>query len=263
MKKLTFASVGLTAIAAALRTAAAADADVYGPPPVAYGPPVTVVLFTWTGFYFGGHVGGAWGHKTESGNPYPFVFDTITPAPASVNVNGWLGGGQIGGNYQIGSLVFGAEADVSGANLNGNSSCASTSLLNGALPPANCKVKVEGVGTIAARLGVAFDRVLVYGKGGAAWAGDKFTVTGAFTVPPSTGFGFEGLEARTGWTAGVGVEWAFYRHWSASLEYDFYQFGHRTTLMSDTINGFTGNMDAKQSVQVVKLGLNFHMWSGW
>ena len=153
MKKLTFASVGLIAVAAALRTAAAADADVYGPPPVVYGPPVTVVLFTWTGFYFGGHVGGAWGHKTESGNPYPFVFDTITPSPASVDVNGWLGGGQIGANYQIGSLVFGAEADVSGANLNGNSSCASTSLLNGALPPANCKVKVEGVGTIAARLG--------------------------------------------------------------------------------------------------------------
>ena len=86
MKKLTFASVGLIAVAAALRTAAAADADVYGPPPVVYGPPVTVVLFTWTGFYFGGHVGGAWGHKTESGNPYPFVFDTITPAPASVDV---------------------------------------------------------------------------------------------------------------------------------------------------------------------------------
>ena len=93
MKKLTFASVGLIAVAAALRTAAAADADVYGPPPVVYGPPVTVVLFTWTGFYFGGHVGGAWGHKTESGNPYPFVFDTITPSPASVDVNGWLGGG--------------------------------------------------------------------------------------------------------------------------------------------------------------------------
>jgi hypothetical protein len=50
MKKLTFASVGLIAVAAALRTAAAADADVYGPPPVVYGPPVTVVLFTWTGF---------------------------------------------------------------------------------------------------------------------------------------------------------------------------------------------------------------------
>src|SRR5262249_8466054 len=162
MKKLSFASVGLIALAAALRTAAAADADVYGPPPVVYGPPVTVVLFTWTGFYFGGHVGGAWGSKDATGNRDPFGLGTIKPAPASVKGSGWLGGGKIGGNYQIGSLVFGAEADASGANLNGNSSCASTSFLNGALPPANCKVKVEGVGTIAARLGVAFDRVLVY-----------------------------------------------------------------------------------------------------
>src|SRR5260370_15437859 len=112
MKKLTFASVGLIAVAAALRTAAAADADVYGPPPVVYGPPVTVVLFTWTGFYFGGHVGGAWGHKTESGNPYPFVLDTITPAPASVNVNGCLGGGPIGGPSPICSCVFGAGAGI-------------------------------------------------------------------------------------------------------------------------------------------------------
>src|SRR5262249_126568 len=149
--------------------AAAAEADVYGPPPVVYGPPVTVVIFSWTGFYFGGHVGGGWGHKDVNGTPYGFLADTITPAPASVAVSGWLGGGQIGGNYQIGSLVFGAEADASGANLTGSSSCASTSLLNGALPPANCKVKVEGAGTIAARLGVAFDRVLLYGKGGGAW----------------------------------------------------------------------------------------------
>src|SRR5262249_50435737 len=114
MKKLIFASVGLIAVVVALRTATAANADVDGPPPVVYGPPVTVVLFTWTGFYFGGHAGGAWGHKTETGNPYSFfnglLTDTITPAPASVDVNGWLGGGQIGANYQIGSLVFGAEA---------------------------------------------------------------------------------------------------------------------------------------------------------
>src|SRR5262245_59936430 len=129
MKRLTFASVGLIAVAAALRTAAAAAADVYGPPPVVY-PPVTVVIFTWTGFYFGGHVGGGWGSKNETGTPYGFfngiLADTITPAPTSVDVSGWLGGGQIGANYQAGALLFRVEADVSGANVPGSSSCAST-----------------------------------------------------------------------------------------------------------------------------------------
>src|SRR5262249_55701959 len=70
MKRLFFACGGLIAVAAALRPAAAAEADVYGPPPVVYGPPVTVVIFTWTGFYFGGHVGGGWGSKNETGTPY-------------------------------------------------------------------------------------------------------------------------------------------------------------------------------------------------
>jgi len=92
MKKLTFASVGLIAVAAALRTAAAADADVYGPPPVVY-PPVTVVIFTWTGFYFGGHVGGGWGSKNETGTPYGFFnvrqlhVGHRLPIPASVHRN--------------------------------------------------------------------------------------------------------------------------------------------------------------------------------
>ncbi len=258
MKKLTFASVGLIAVAAALRTAAAADADVYGPPPVVYGPPVTVVLFTWTGFYFGGHVGGAWGHKTESGNPYPFVLDTITPAPASVDVNGWLGGGQIGGNYQIGSLVFGAEADVSGANLNGNSSCASTSLLKGALPPANCKVKVEGVGTIAARLGVAFDRVLVYGKGGAAWASDKYSFT---SVTPTLLPTFNGSETRWGWMVGAGLEYAFYDNWSAKIEYNYLGFNTGNFTFTDVTGSFFLNNSIQQQLHVVKAGINYR-W-GW
>lgn len=115
--------------------------------------------------------------------------------------------------------------------------------------------------SVTARLGYAIDRVLVYGKGGVAWAGDKYDVTGSLA---GTAFGFEGLDQRSGWTAGAGAEWAFSRHWSAFLEYDYHWFGDRTILMSDNINGFAGFMDVKQSVQVVKVGLNFHMWSsGW
>ncbi|HEY6602854.1 MAG TPA: porin family protein, partial [Xanthobacteraceae bacterium] len=76
MKKLSVASVGLMALA--LQPAAAAEAEVpYGPPPVLYAPAPAVVIFTWTGFYFGAHVGGGWAHKTETAFPYNFVGDII------------------------------------------------------------------------------------------------------------------------------------------------------------------------------------------
>ena len=60
------------------------------------------------------------------------------------------------------------------------------------------------------------------------------------------------------------MEWAFSRSWSTSIEYDHYAFGHSRILMSDPINGFAGIVNTKQTVQVVKAGLNFHIWAaGW
>jgi hypothetical protein len=46
------------------------------------------------------------------------------------------------------------------------------------------------------------------------------------------------------------------------LEYDYYQFGHHSVLMSDAVNAASGPVDFKQSVQIAKVGLNFHMWDG-
>ena len=163
MKKLSVASVGLMALA--LQPAAAAEAEVpYGPPPVLYAPAPAVVIFTWTGFYFGAHAGGGWAHKTETAFPYNFVGDIINPAQFSLDASGWLAGGQIGAQYQAGAWVLGAEADASGANLTGNGSCPSSSSLTGAQLTGTCDVKVVGLGTFAGKLGAAFDRLLVYGR---------------------------------------------------------------------------------------------------
>jgi opacity protein-like surface antigen len=100
---------------------------------------------------------------------------------------------------------------------------------------------------------------LLYARAGAAWAGDKYSITGTFL---GTAFGFEGLDNRFGWTAGGGVEWAFAKVWSARLEYDYYQLGHHSALMNDAINGLSGVLSVQQSVQTVKLGVSFHMWAG-
>jgi outer membrane immunogenic protein len=155
--------------------------------------------------------------------------------------------------------VVGIEGAASGSTMKGSTTVQLP--LGNPGDTALVTARTDFIPSVTARVGYAIDRVLLYAKGGVAWAGDKYTVTGAFA---GTGFGFEGLDVRTGWTAGGGVEWAFSRHWSASVEYDYYQFGRGNVLMSDSINAFSGVVDAKQSVQVVKAGLNFHMWaSGW
>jgi outer membrane immunogenic protein len=258
MRKLTFASVGVIALAAALKPAGAAEVDLYGPPPVLYAPAPAVVIFTWTGFYFGGHVGGGWAHKTMTGTPYNFSGDTITPSQFSVDASGWLGGGQIGAMYQAGSWVFGAEADASGANLTGSSSCTSSSFLGNPVPVATCNVRVVGLGTIAGRLGYAVDRLLVYGKAGGGWANDKYGFTSPNIALLPT---FNGNETRWGWMVGAGVEYAFYDNWSAKIEYNYLGFRHSSLQFTDTTAQFFLNTDIQQQMHLVKLGLNYR-W-GW
>jgi outer membrane immunogenic protein len=265
MKRLTVASILVMALAAALQPATAADTGVpYGRPPAVYAPPPAVVIFTWTGFYFGAHAGGGWGHTDENGSPFRVAPDAlIAPPPMGVDVSGWLAGGQIGANYQAGPWVFGAEADASGANLTGSTTCTSTSIVAGVvisgLPlPANCSVKVVGLGTIAARLGVALDRTLIYGKGGAAWANYKYDLTSQDVVLLPT---FSGNETKWGWMVGAGIEYAFFDNWSAKLEYNYMGFNTSTPQFTDTTGRFFLNTSIHQQLHVVKAGINYR-W-GW
>ena len=270
MKKLTFASVAVMALAAALQPAGAADTDVlYGRPPVVYAPQPAVVIFTWTGFYFGVHGGGGWGHTDVNGSPYSIASTSpavIAPPPVGIDVSGWLAGGQIGANYQAGSWVVGAEADVSGANLTGSTTCISTLIVAGVvfdrLPlPANCSVKAVGLGTIAGRLGFALDRTLVYGKGGAAWANYKYDLTPDNEVADLLPT-FSGNETKWGWMLGAGVEYAFFDNWSAKIEYNYLAFSTSNHQFTGTGAGqFVLNTGIQQQLHLVKAGINYR-W-GW
>jgi outer membrane immunogenic protein len=266
MRKLIFASVGVIALAAALKPAGAADTDLlYGPPPVVYAPAPAVVIFTWTGFYFGAHGGGGWSHKTETGTGFNYFGDILTPTQFSVDASGWLAGIQIGATYQVGSWVYGAEADASGSNLTGSSACSSTST-TGAVVAANCSVKVNGLGTIAGRMGYAIDRLLVYGKAGGAWANDQYNDVASTATYPFRGTTlvaptFGGNETRWGWMVGAGAEYAFYDNWSAKIEYNYLGFRHTSLQFTDTTGNFFLNTDIQQQIHVVKAGINYR-W-GW
>jgi outer membrane immunogenic protein len=255
MKKLLLANIAISVLGAG-GTALAADMPVKAPP-VAAPPP-----FTWTGCYLGAHLGGGWARKDIT-DPVQLVQDSFSGAPlttgvttASASPSGVVVGGQFGCDYQFASnWVAGIEGAASGSNMSDSKTVALPLGVPG--EQARVTARTDFIPSVTARLGYAMDRLLLYARGGASWAGDKYTVTGTFL---GTGFGFEGLDARSGWTAGGGVDWAFWGNWSASLEYDYYQFGHGTVRMSDSTNVLSGLVDAKQSVQAVKFGLNFHMW---
>jgi len=221
--------------------------------------------FTWTGCYMGAHAGGIW-TRTDATDPVLLVQDnvafgipgsTVGTTTANVRQSGAVIGGQIGCDYQFSpSFVVGIEGGASGSTLKGSTLVPFQPAVAFPGETALVKVTTDFIPTLTARVGYAVDHWLFYGKGGAAWAYNKYSVIGAFQGTP---FDAEGLSIKTGWTVGAGVEWAFAEDWSARLEYDYYDFGRSNVLMSDATNGFASIVTYRQSAQMVKLGLNFRV----
>ena len=250
MKKILLA---LSAIAIGTAAASAADlpartytAPLLPPPPV----------FSWTGFYIGANMGGAWTNNRWT--------DTLllTNFNNNNNNNGrFIGGGQIGGNYQIGQFVIGGEWDFDWAGNNNNNNV-------GVVIPAGTIVVNNNnnswITTVAARFGWAVDHWLLYGKAGGGWVGNNnLTVTnlttgmslncGTFTTLTNCG------KNTGGWLVGAGFEYAFTNNWTVKFEYDYLGLGNRTFVIPATApflpgDTFTSN---NRNVQMVKVGVNY------
>jgi outer membrane immunogenic protein len=254
-----------SALAIVMVAGAAQAADLLTKAPVLKAP--AGAPFSWTGFYIGGHAGGGWGDKKWSDFFDPINTSDRTSGPdASYHVSGPLGGGQIGYNLQYGWTVFGIEADASAADIKGRGNNDPFTILgptgsgcldlNGA-----CTTKIDALGTVTARLGVAVDRALFYAKGGAAWVHEKHTVR-AFdlSAPNDPLFNFTSTTSQTrwGWTAGGGIEYGFTQNWSAKIEYNYLDFGKDEvafTLPAPSGFGVAGTL--QQTMHVVKGGLNY------
>jgi outer membrane immunogenic protein len=229
----------------------AADLPVKAPP-----APVVAPVFNWTGFYIGGNLGGAW----VNGGCADTLFGIVC---GNNNNNGrFIGGGQAGFNYQISNFVFGVEAEGDWAGNNNSTNAGGIVLPNGDVVVANAN-RSNWATTLTGRFGVAFDRVLVYGKGGAAWVGNN-NIT---VVDLTTGNAISiGSGSQTGWTVGGGIEWAFWQNWTGKVEYEYlsrsngnntFFFPAGTFLAGDTFT--TGN----RHVNLVKVGVNYLFnWGG-
>jgi len=220
-------------------------------------PPELPLPFSWTSCYGGGQAGGGWGQKNL--NDSAGVLAPITGfSSTNLNISGYLLGGQFGCDYQFApNWVAGIEGAAAGGNIGGSIGVAQPFGIPG--DSATFKETTDLLTSVTGRVGYAWDRWLVYAKGGAAWAGDRYTAAGSFGGVP---YDLGGSESRIGWTAGVGVEWAFCNEWSLRLEYDYYGFGRRSVTLIDANTGNIGPEDITQNIQTVKLGLNFHVVTG-
>ena len=210
MKKLLLASVGIAVLAL---SGAASAADLSRPAPVYKAAAPAEAIFNWTGFYIGAHVGYGWGSKDwdQTFTSGAFALDhSVSPTKPQ----GFLGGGQVGVNWQTGQFVLGLEADGSWTDA---SDCG---VGHGIFPSYNGCNQVNWYATGTARVGVAMDRALFYVKGGAAFAGEEQNITFRNVVTTDTP-----SEVRFGWTVGGGIEYALSPNWSVKAEYNYMDFG--------------------------------------
>ena len=225
MKKILLGAVACVVFAA---PAFAADmpARPYTKAPVYKAPEV---IYNWTGFYLGGHIGGAF--------PGGSSLDTTDAR--------FMGGAQGGFDYQFSNnWVIGAEPQYSWLTGNGG---------NGVVFPGNtiASASTDQIGSVTGRLGYAWGPTLLYAKGGYAWKdNDNISVVSggapaAFTTDNNH---------KDGYTVGAGLEYMFAPSWSAKLEYQYYNFGSSTFL--------TGPVDVvgtrfTDSDHTVKAGINY------
>jgi outer membrane immunogenic protein len=249
MRRIFLASATASLLAIAPVTTNAADL-----PARTLSPPVPT--WTWTGFYIGGNLGGAWADRNTSDSRFGLSFSN-----RNSNNGVFIGGGQLGYNAQFGALVVGAEWDFDWSGSNNNAG-------NGVFAPAiGASFRVASssrwMSTVAARFGAAIDRVLIYGKAGAGWVGnDGFVITNLTTGTSITG---PDGGATSGWLVGAGVEWAVAPSWTVKVEYNYLTLSNRSFVMPAAAPFLAGDTFTRNNfdVQTVKAGFNYLFnWGG-
>jgi outer membrane immunogenic protein len=286
MRKLAIAAVAGSALISGIAAANAADMAVKAPIPMA------PAVFSWTGFYIGANVGGAWTPNSGGSDFGPLFppFIVLPPAVAIPTVipgqlatlggdgrrSGVIGGGQVGYNWQVNQFVLGVEADAVGTGLHGSSASASRTI--GApifAVPVTQTVTVdfghvEWMASFRGRAGFAVNQALFYVTGGGAVAefggsrttlvnGPGISIPAAGTYVATNG----GSSTRWGWTVGGGIEWAFNQNWSVAGEYRYTDFGNRGSSF-DIPSGlaaapifFTGTASSRVTIEQATFRLNY------
>jgi iron complex outermembrane recepter protein len=197
-------------------------------------------VINWTGIYLGLNAGYSFGGSNWT--------DSVTgSSTGTYGTYGFVLGGTFGANYQVGSVVFGVEADGDWADASGFGTFTATSLCAG-----GCITTNSWLSTVRGRAGYAFDRFLVYGTAGAAFGNVR------------AGFSNDPVSSATvaGWTVGAGVEVALDRHWSAKAEYLFVDLADGSCTTDCAIANANGpplipDVAVKFNESIVRAGINY------
>lgn len=232
MKNFLLGTVALIALGAA---APAMAADLAARPYTKAPAYVAAPIYNWTGFYIGGHIGGAF--NGNSG------FSGVGVVNGS-NDGRFLGGVQVGADYQFAqNWVLGVEGQYSwlGSN-NGN-----TTVFPGVYTYTNNQ---RGLGSVTGRLGYTWGPGMLYAKGGYAYSDNRETLLLNGAAVPFT----MSNDRRDGYTVGAGLEYMFTQNWSGKVEYQYYDFG-RANFTTPVALAAYGN--SRNDEHTVKVGLNY------
>jgi outer membrane immunogenic protein len=239
MKKYLAAAVALTALSSAASAADLASRRVAVP------AAIVAPAFSWTGFYVGLNAGYGLANTNVR---------ALTDGVMSGNAGGFIGGAQIGYNYQINNVVLGAEGDF--GYFGARRSFTDVDAVAGVTTTASWKTSWDA--SIRARLGVAVDRTLFYVTGGIAFAdfGLKASVTdGGVTQSLS------GSQTRVGWTLGAGVEYAVTQNLTVRGEYLYANYGSKNLGLSGT-GGFERTPGLRLETHKFRVGVNYLFSTG-
>jgi outer membrane immunogenic protein len=242
-------------------------------------PAVVDPGYDWTGFYLGGNVGYSWGRSSDTSTLTNGAGTVLFTSADRTNLDGIVGGGQIGYNWQMQNWVWGFEADIQGTDEKGSRAftcptgvCTPSTVppgflalvivVPGAAVPLSLDQKIDWFGTVRARAGVLVSpRVLLYATGGLAYGEVKSSeIVGGVA-------GFSSTTTNVGYTVGAGVEGVIGGNWTAKLEYLYVDLGRVSGSFATAIpalgagtvaNGtLTSNYSSRITDNVLRVGLNY------
>jgi len=270
MKQLIRLTILFCACAALALTAVA------GPEPLPSGKEMKQVApappecdYTWTGFYIGGNAGYGWGNGDTHFHPLPdaATFFDLEPTTLSPDPSGFIGGGQIGFNWQWNKwLVLGAETDFQGSDIEGHDTRFNfpdiVGVGNGPDTFLAAHERMQWFGTARGRIGFApLCRLLVYATGGLAYANTDYSANTNFDNGTTYPVSF--TRTTLGWTVGGGLEYAISHHWSVKAEYLYYDLGDEGKTQNQLFFGvpqgppFFVHYNFENTGNIVRGGLNF------